>query len=139
MIRAVLLFVFLTPFLCTSVPGGEVTEKQFVYDSHGTRDPFVPLLSNDGKYLSDTNSSDGVAQVNLSGIIWSKEGPSYAILNGDVAAVDDRLGRLVVEKIESNSVLLRDGDKKYELILDNSKGGNENDKGDMLSRQDSAD
>jgi len=83
---------------------------EFIYDSKGKRNPFVPLVTPDGKLLKldDGENSTGIA---LEGIIYDEKGVSYAIVNQDVVKVSDVVGEYQVLKIEKNRVIfVKDGE-----------------------------
>ena len=85
-------------------------QEEFVYDSKGKRNPFVPLVTPDGKLLKldDGENSLGIA---LEGIIYDEKGVSYAIVNQEVVKVSDMVGEYQVLKIErSRVVFVKDGE-----------------------------
>ncbi len=91
-------------------------EKKFIYDDHGKRDPFWPLVSSSGAFLhygTDLVASDMV----LEGIVADKNGKNMAIINSMVITVNDRIGLYVVEKIEVDRVMLIKGQERYILKL----------------------
>jgi type II secretory pathway component PulC len=80
-------------------------QDEFVYDAKGKRNPFIPLVTSDGKILnldSVETSNKGLA---LEGIIYDKNGVSFAIVNGSVVKVGDVVGDTQVLKIEKNKVI----------------------------------
>lgn len=84
--------------------------QEFVYDSKGKRNPFIPLVTSDGKLLKleTEESSEGLL---LEGIIHDKKGISYAIVNGDVVRAGDNVGDYQVLRIEDNKVVfVKDGE-----------------------------
>jgi hypothetical protein len=76
----------------------------FAYDSKGKRNPFIPLVTSDGRLLKlDAREvSDGLA---LEGIIYDKVSMSYAIVNGLVVKIGDFVGDYQVLDIEENKVV----------------------------------
>jgi len=96
-------FVFISLSYCWA-------QAEFKYDAKGKRNPFIPLVTHDGKLLKlDTDeSTQGMA---IEGIIYDKNGISYAIINGAVVKVSDMVGDSQVLKIEKNKVILiKDGE-----------------------------
>lgn len=85
-------------------------QEEFKYDSKGKRNPFIPLVTPDGKLInldSEETKNNGFM---LEGIIFDKNGVSYAIVNGSVVKVGDIVGQAQVLKIEKNSVIfVKDG------------------------------
>jgi hypothetical protein len=94
------LLFYLLPF--TFYPLG-FTQEEFVYDSEGRRDPFLVLVTPDGRLLKlDQESKKGLL---LEGIIYDKNSLSYAIVNGTVVRVGEKVEDYQVLKIEKNKVL----------------------------------
>lgn len=84
-------------------------QEQFTYDAKAKRDPFIPLVTADGRLLK-LKSSDTVA-LSLEGIIYDKYGLSYAMVNGNAVKIGDKVGEYQVLKIEENRVLfIKDGE-----------------------------
>ena len=92
-------------------------EKQFVYDSKGKRNPFIPLVTEDGRLVNLDKVEVPVGDVSVEGIIFDKKGRSYAIVNGAVVGIGDAIAGYEVLKIENNKVLfIKDGQIK-EFIM----------------------
>ena len=90
------------------------------YDPKGKRNPFVPLVTSDGRLLKleqqDTSKNDLV----LEGIIYDKNGTSFAMINGEVVKESEMAGDYQVIKIEdARVVLLKDG-QALEIGLNNT-------------------
>jgi hypothetical protein len=105
-LRFILLFIFafwLLPFSFS------YAQDQFVYDANGKRDPFIPLVTPEGRLLNlDTEQAKGT--LNLEGIIYDDKGISYAIVNGAVVKIGDTVDGSQVLKIENNKVIfIKDG------------------------------
>ena len=84
-------------------------QGEFVYDPQNKRNPFIPLVTSDGRFLR-LDAQEGSSVLSLEGIIYDKGGVSYAIVNGEVASVGDTIGGYVVLKIENNRVIfVKDG------------------------------
>lgn len=79
-------------------------QEQFIYDAKGKRDPFIPLVTPDGRLLK-LEQEEGIADLSLEGIIYDKNGLSYAIVNGEVVRIGDRIGDYQVLKIDENKVI----------------------------------
>jgi hypothetical protein len=90
--------------------GVSFAEDAFVYASGDKRNPFIPLVTSDGKLLKldvDESSNKGLA---IEGIIFGKNGVSYAIMNGHVVKIGDFAGDAQVLKIGHDRVILiKDG------------------------------
>ncbi len=86
----------------------------FLYDAKGKRDPFIPLLNSDGRFLNiekeqqldDNKKSD----LKLEGIIYDKFGISYAMVNGKVVRIGETIEDYQILKIEEKKVIfIKDG------------------------------
>ncbi len=92
-------------------------EEQFKYDPKGARDPFVPLISEEGGLVSDAYSIAAFGEVRLEGIVWDDSGPSMALINGELVKEGDVLGEAKVLKIEKDSVKLDIGGEEVLIRL----------------------
>jgi len=84
-------------------------QEKFAYDAKGKRDPFIPLVTPDGRLvkLEKEESSSGLL---VDGVIYDEHGLSYAIVNGEVVGVSDKAGDYQVLKIEKKKVIfVKDG------------------------------
>lgn len=95
-------------------------QESFVYDDHGKRDPFVPLVSSSGMvvtYDQDLTVNDLV----LEGIAADASGNNAAIVNGKVVKIHDQVGPYTVEVIAFDHVEFLKGNERF--ILKPKKGG----------------
>jgi hypothetical protein len=54
---------------------------------------------------------EGLAGLSLEGIIYDKNGVSYAIVNGEILKIGDNVGDYQILKIENNKVIfIKDGE-----------------------------
>ena len=95
---------------------GFAQDTVFVYNAHGKRDPFSPLVSPSGAMIS-YESDLGVSDLSLQGILADKTGKNLAIINDKVVKVSDHIGSYEVETIDSNGVQLRKDDQQFSLKL----------------------
>ncbi len=79
-------------------------QEQFTYDAKGRRDPFIPLVTPDGRLLK-LETEENALGLSLEGIIYDEHGLSYAIVNGAVLKVSDKAGNYQVLRIEKNKVI----------------------------------
>lgn len=89
------------------------------YDSEGRRDPFVPLVDEQGLRKDLYQSSDAMAlpvKLHIMGILWSEDAP-MAIINGEVVKEGDIIEDMLVEKIEKDAVSINYQNKVYKLLL----------------------
>lgn len=78
---------------------------EFIYNSKGKRDPFIPLVTSDGRFLKLDKEEEAPAGLLVEGIIYDKQGLSYAIVNGEVVKIGDNVGEYQVLKIEAEKVI----------------------------------
>ena len=86
--------------------------EEFLYDSHGRRDPFWRLVNPSGaivNYDHEMSASD----LALEGIMTGKDGRNVAIINGQLLKTNDTLGAYRVKSIDPSTVILQ---KDQELI-----------------------
>ncbi|MFH0791058.1 MAG: hypothetical protein V2A64_05440 [Candidatus Omnitrophota bacterium] len=79
-------------------------QEEFKYNSQGRRDPFIPLVTSDGRLLNPEPEQNNKQELMLEGIIYDKNGMSYAIINGSIAKVGEKIGEFQVLKINNNKV-----------------------------------
>ena len=85
--------------------------EEFRYDSHGHRDPFVPVLK------ANTSAKLGHTEFHLQGIVIDPNGGSFAVVNGQVLREGDEFEGFFLKKIESNRVLFENEGAGFEVIL----------------------
>ena len=118
MIKKTLIIICLV-FVATCVVYAQ-REEVFIYDSKGKRDPFLSLVSPEG-FLINLESTGDTSEIILEGIIYDPRGSSYAIINAEVVAPGDTIGRFEVIDIKKNKIiLLRDGER-IEVKLEEGK------------------
>lgn len=79
-------------------------QNEFKYDAKGRRDPFIPLVTSDGRLLK-LEQQEGASGLLLEGIIYDKRGLSYAIVNGEVVKIGDAVGDYQVLRIEQKRII----------------------------------
>jgi hypothetical protein len=91
-------------------------EGVFVYDAQGRRNPFVPLVTSDGRLIKieKKQPQEGVL---LEGIIYDTHGISYAIVNGAVVKVGDKIGDYQILKIAEKKVIFIKEGELIEVLL----------------------
>jgi hypothetical protein len=86
-----------------------VDGHSFIYDAHGMKDPFLPLVTAGGAIITyDTDFA--VSEMVLEGVI-SDGGGRIAIINGNIIEQGKMIGLYTVQNIEQDRViLLKDGE-----------------------------
>jgi hypothetical protein len=91
-------------------PNNVAAENTFVYDASGKRDPFIPLVTPDGRLLN-LEPEKQKKELNVEGIVFDTYGLSYAIVNGEIARVGDQIGAYQVLRIEKKKIIfIKDGE-----------------------------
>ena len=94
-------------------------QENFVYNDHGKRDPFVPLVSSAGMvvtYDEDLSVNDLV----LEGIVSDASGNNLAIVNGKVVKIHDQIGPYLVDVIAIDHVEFIKENQRFILKLKKS-------------------
>jgi len=109
-------FCILFTILCSL----NFAQEPYVYESAGRRDPFMPLLTPDGRLLQiETRAPSG--ELRLEGIIFDKGGASLAIINGAVVAEGEPIDDIKVIKIMENKIIFEKDGKAFEQEV--NRGG----------------
>jgi len=105
--RFLLSFILLFIFCAVAFAQGE-----FVYDAKGRRNPFIPLVTPEGRLLKlDKQEATSAEGLSVEGIIYDKFGRSFAIVNTAVVGIGDFIGDYQVLKIQENKVIfMKDGE-----------------------------
>ncbi|HOU37208.1 MAG TPA: hypothetical protein PLJ26_01915 [Candidatus Omnitrophota bacterium] len=87
----------------------------YVYETGNKRDPFIPLITSDGRFvpLEKTPGEESESVLKVEGIIYDKFGLSYAIVDGSVVKIGDLISDYQVLAIEEKKVIfIREGQLK---------------------------
>ncbi len=92
--------------------GRGYAQGEFAYDAKGKRNPFIPLVTPEGRLLKLDKEKETTQQgLSLEGIIYDKLGRSFAIVNTQVVGIGDMVGDFQVLKILNNKVIfIRNGE-----------------------------
>jgi hypothetical protein len=98
-------------FFCFIIFTAVFAQGEFVYQDRGKRNPFIRLVTPEGRLLKldklDTAAPGGLT---IEGIIYDKAGRSFAIVNAEVVGIGDSVGNYQVLKIFENKVVfIKDG------------------------------
>ena len=109
--------------LALSGSAGFLKAEQFKYDSHGKRDPLVPLIGQD-KPGGSVGFSEIVSidDVRLEGIAGEINGNKTAIVNGELVKEGFKAGEICIGKITKNSVTLTISGKEFTINLPEEGG-----------------
>ena len=92
-------------------------EESFTYDDKGRRDPLLPLVDENGRYLLEADSLYFPAELNLSGILWDPEGKSSALINNQIVKIGESTCGFMIEDITQDSVTVSKDGKEYIISL----------------------
>lgn len=80
-------------------------KEGFAYGAKGKRDPFIPLVTPDGRILK-LEREDNASGLTLEGIIYDERGSSCALINAEIVGIGDVINGYEVLKIEKRKVIL---------------------------------
>ncbi|MBI4309972.1 MAG: hypothetical protein HY591_06540 [Candidatus Omnitrophica bacterium] len=106
-------------FLMMAIPA-QAQEDVFVYDDHGKRDPFGPLVTNSGAVVV-ADSDLTVTDLSLEGLVADAQGNNLAVINGKIVKAGDQIGPYRVDTIAVDHVELLKEQERITLKL--KKGG----------------
>ena len=113
-IALILILVFAGATHCTS---GAFAEEAYVYDPHGKRDPFVPLLGVSARAAGSLEDIMGIEDVSLQGVAVDSTGGKVVVINGEMIAEGQTIGRLTIKKILNEEVVLIIDENEYTLNI----------------------
>jgi len=87
-------------------------EDAYNYNAKGKRNPFIPLVTPEGRLLKlDKQENVSLQGLSVEGIIYDKVGRSFAIVNSAVVGIGDLVKDYQVLKIfEDRVVFIKDGE-----------------------------
>ena len=95
-------------------------QDEFVYDAKNKRNPFIPLVTAEGRLLKLDKQETSSNALTIEGIIYDKFGRSFAIVNSDVFGIGDFVGDYQVLKILDNKVIFIKNGEPLEIELNNT-------------------
>lgn len=117
--RLVLNFVLIIGVFCWgTLP--QLQAKELTPEASVKRDPFIPLVDDNGKLRKSFEKpvdANMIPQVSLAGISKINK-VFYAVIDGEWVKEGDTIKDLMIEKIEPNKVILKFGNRTFELNLD---------------------
>ena len=109
-----IILLFLLGLILPPVFSGAET----AYEAKGRRNPFIPLVTPEGRLLKLDKRQDATQEgLTIEGIIYDKFGRSFAIVNANVVGIGDMVGDFQVLKILENKVILIRNGEPQELEL----------------------
>ena len=112
--KKLLIFLF---FLFTNL-SLVLGQDAFIYDAHGKRNPFISLVTPEGRLLKlDKQEATSSGGLTIEGIIYDKLGRSFAIVNTEVVGIGDSVGDYQVLNIYENKVIFIKNGEPLEVEL----------------------
>ena len=90
-------------------------DKDFMYDTAQSRDPFLPLIGQNVK-LADMEEVR-LENLTLEGIIFDPMQGSLAIINGDVYKISDFISGFEIKEISEDQIRVSKDDVLYTIKL----------------------
>lgn len=112
----VILILFIMLFNITSF-----AQNEFIYDAKGERNPFMPLITDEGMLIKIKPRLTS-SNLELEGIIFDNVSMSYAIVNGAVVKVGDFVGDYQVLRIQADKVIFIKDGEPFEVELEKEEG-----------------
>jgi len=115
---AIIIYLYAALFLSRFCLAAEPEQRKiFVYDAQDKKDPFLPLVSSDGRILEPQIVKGSEGRPQIEGIIYEAGGSSYAVVNGEVIKAGDTSGGYQVLEIQPEKVVFLKGSEKLEVEL----------------------
>src|SRR3989338_3316228 len=100
-------FVLFFPILHSPFSVSLAKEEKFVYNNHNKRDPFYPIVSDQGEFLASAEAVENPnGDLALEGIVWDEKGGSAAIINDRIVQQGEQVGMYRVKAIQKTAVFL---------------------------------
>ncbi len=116
--KFVMFFLVVLYYSCFAICDLVFAQGRFVYDQGGRRNPFIPLITPDGRMVQlDTTQEKRTGDLLVEGIIYDDSGTSYAVVNSQIVKVGDQVQGYEVVKIEKNKVVLKKDNSVREIPL----------------------
>ena len=98
--------LFLAFGMILPINRGAAAEEQTLYDPHGKRDPFAPLVTTTLKQSPGVLSVETLDDVGIEGVVFDPKKGSVVIINGSILKEGEEMGNLKVVQVRSDGVLL---------------------------------
>lgn len=105
-------------FAAVSILNGRTANAEPEYNSFGRRDPFVPLVGvSAGGTKSGLLGILSIDDVDLQGIVVDPGGDEAVIINGDIIKKGETVGRVYIEEVDENAVVIFIDEERFEKKL----------------------
>lgn len=89
--------------------------RVFVYDAQDRRDPFVALVSHDGRILEPLKPKQSSGGLEIEGIIYDPKGASYVVINSEIYKAGDTYGEYRILKIQPRKIVFLKSGQEFEV------------------------
>ena len=103
--RRLFLWILLPAFGMIFLVRNASAEEQALYDAHGKRDPFAPLVTLTSKQASGLLGVETLEEIQVEGVVYDPKG-SVVIINGTILKEGEELGSIKVVKVKTDGALL---------------------------------
>ena len=115
---AIIIYLYAAIFLSKVSLAAEPEQGEvFAYDAQDKRDPFLPLVSSDGRVLEPQIVKGSEGRPQIEGIIYEAGGSSYAVVSGEVVRAGDTIGGYQVLEIHLEKIVFVKGSERLEIEL----------------------
>ena len=118
--RCCFLFILIiTISLITNFSLAQKQQMRYKDKQADIRDPFIALVTDDGRLLKLERKSSGPVEVE--GIIYDSLGVSYVFVNKEILGIGDWVGEYQVYKIEKERVVFLKEGEEMEILIKEEK------------------
>ena len=89
--------------------------RVFVYDAKDRRDPFVALVSHDGRILEPPQPKQKAGGLEIEGIVYDAKGASYVVINSEIYKAGDTYGEYRILRIKPGKVVFLKSGQELEV------------------------
>lgn len=113
LIKYPVLIIFIIVFLAGYALAGE----NLTYDAASLRDPFVPLVTEGGLYIGNTQLIESLNDITLEGIVWDPNSEPICIINGMVLRKGEEIGGAQIMEINEDAISVLINGRSYTIPL----------------------
>ena len=112
----------------TNISAQKISEPKnkqhvFMYNTHGKRDPFIPLISENKTIMSPAGwsfISSKLPELKIEGILFDGTN-SLAIINDKIVTIGDNISNCKIASITREEIVIRYMDKEYSVKISGDK------------------
>jgi len=108
------LFTLAIAGLLTAVQVPIFAGEEIRYNSGGRRDPFIPVLTDEGEMAE---FGKGSVLLSIEGIMYDQGGKSIVLIEGEAYGVGDKVKGITITQIEPDKIRVQFGEDVQEIPL----------------------